>query len=174
MQQKPSSIHQELTPKYPATSLPDSVQHKESDPASYRHPNLCEFKASSIEIPLATQVILLKLICLSFLDPPCGHSVKPAKNLSHFNRSCTSDLYKSPYRYNQDEETWLGETGRAAKPALERKTHWKGETQKPTNWHSKGFTTSRHILGCSCDFGAWHETHQLAWQEKANRVWQLY
>lgn len=30
-----------------------------------------------------------------FLDPPCGHSGKPAENLSHFNRSCPSDLYTS-------------------------------------------------------------------------------
>ncbi|XP_044059642.1 uncharacterized protein LOC122879521 isoform X2 [Siniperca chuatsi] len=40
MQQKPKTLHREGTPEYPASSLPDSVQHKESDQPSCRHPNL--------------------------------------------------------------------------------------------------------------------------------------
>lgn len=48
MQQQSNSLHQELTPEYPATSLPDQP--------SCRHHNLGEFKAGSVEIPLATDM----------------------------------------------------------------------------------------------------------------------
>ncbi|XP_019125522.2 uncharacterized protein LOC109141042 isoform X1 [Larimichthys crocea] len=40
MQQKPNSLHRDLTPEYPATSPPDSAQHKEADQSSCIHTNL--------------------------------------------------------------------------------------------------------------------------------------
>ncbi|XP_037631621.1 uncharacterized protein LOC119491551 [Sebastes umbrosus] len=40
MQQKPNSLHQELTPEYLATCQPDRVQHKGSDQPSCINPNI--------------------------------------------------------------------------------------------------------------------------------------
>ncbi|TKS80905.1 hypothetical protein D9C73_015009 [Collichthys lucidus] len=40
MQQKPNSLHRDLTPEYPATSPPDSAQHKEADQSSCIHTDL--------------------------------------------------------------------------------------------------------------------------------------
>lgn len=49
MQQKSNGLNQEPTPEHPATVPPDTVQHKESDQTTYRHPTQSESRANSVE-----------------------------------------------------------------------------------------------------------------------------
>ncbi|KAK9521000.1 hypothetical protein VZT92_020846 [Zoarces viviparus] len=72
MQQKPNSLHRELTPEYLATRIPGTVQHKESDKSSCIHPHI---------------------------DSPCGHSayVNTAdRSETAVSSSYPSDLYTPP------------------------------------------------------------------------------
>ncbi|XP_039639436.1 uncharacterized protein LOC120547795 isoform X2 [Perca fluviatilis] len=110
MQQKTNSLHRELTPEYPATSLPDTEQHKESDQPSSTHPNI---------------------------DSQCGHSAytavrseteKTAENISRLDRRHPPDLStSSPVAFHSRT---------AKREKLERRPnlHWKeklDEKKKP-------------------------------------------
>ncbi|XP_049927089.1 uncharacterized protein LOC126406676 [Epinephelus moara] len=111
MQHKPNSLHRKVTPEYPATSLPDTVQRKESDQPSCIHPNT---------------------------DSPCGPSAfgnmsdrsetgKAAENFSHFNRSYPSDLYTSSpascHGHTTRKETLEQPPNLHQKEKLQKETH---------------------------------------------------
>ncbi|XP_051253475.1 uncharacterized protein LOC127362140 [Dicentrarchus labrax] len=106
-QQKPNSVCRDLTPEYPATSLHNSVQLKESDQSSCIHPNL---------------------------DSPRGHSGKTAKNERDMNTSYPSDLNpRSPCHIPTTKREKL-EQAQNLHPEKEKHGCQQTDTAKDTSW----------------------------------------
>lgn len=153
IQPKSKRLNQEVTPEHPATTQPDSVQHKESDGPSCRHTNPGEIHTGSAEGAFTANMCHwikahLPPTFSPWLWTPSWESKPDEQALC---------LWSEHITYDQEEET-------GTEPALER-----GETQRATNWCSH-----RQISTSSCDPWTWPQPHRLnPRQEEAAEVSHL-